>query len=110
MNKIRKGDEVVVRTGRDKNRRGHVIAVRADQRILVGGLNMVKKHVKPNPNQGIAGGVIEQEAAIHISNIMLFNPKTQKGDRVGVRVLSEKGKNGKQRKVRFFKSNNELVD
>ncbi len=73
MNKIRKGDEVVVITGRDKNRRGHVIAVRADQRILVGGLNMVKKHVKPNPNQGIAGGVIFVWVIFTVMNVFIAN-------------------------------------
>lgn len=104
MKKIRKGDEVVVITGKDKGRRGTVLKVRADNRIVVQGINLVKKHQKPNPMVGIPGGIIEKEMPIDISNVMLFNPATQKGDRVGFRTLDD------GRKVRFFKSNGEVVD
>lgn len=104
MNKIRKGDEIIVITGKDKGRRGTVLKVRADNRIVVQGINLVKKHQKPNPMVGIPGGIIEKEMPIDISNVMLFNPATQKGDRVGFRTLDD------GRKVRFFKSNGEVVD
>ncbi|MFZ5467185.1 MAG: 50S ribosomal protein L24 [Pseudomonadota bacterium] len=104
MNKIRKGDEIVVITGKDKGRRGTVLKVGADNRIVVQGINLVKKHQKPNPMVGIPGGIIEKEMPIDISNVMLFNPATQKGDRVGFRTLDD------GRKVRFFKSNGEVVD
>ena len=104
MNKIKKGDEVVVISGKDKGRRGTVLKVFADDRVLVEGVNVAKKHQKPNPNAGVQGGIVEKEMPLHVSNVMLFNPLTKKGDRVGVRVL-EDGK-----KVRFFKSNDEVVD
>lgn len=104
MNKIRKGDEILVITGKDKGRRGTVLKVGADNRIVVQGINLVKKHQKPNPMVGIPGGIIEKEMPIDISNVMLFNPATQKGDRVGFRTLDD------GRKVRFFKSNGEVVD
>ncbi|MEW6691649.1 MAG: 50S ribosomal protein L24 [Pseudomonadota bacterium] len=104
MNKIRKGDEIIVITGKDKGRRGTVLKVGADNRIVVQGINLVKKHQKPNPMVGIPGGIIEKEMPIDISNVMLFNPATQKGDRVGFRTLDD------GRKVRFFKSNGEVVD
>jgi large subunit ribosomal protein L24 len=104
MNKIRKGDQVVVIAGRNKGRRGAVIEVLGDDRVRVEGLNMVKKSQKPNPQAGVAGGLVEREAPLHISNVLLFNPATQKGDRVGFKTLA----NGK--KVRIFKSNKEVVD
>jgi len=104
MRKIKKGDEVIVITGKDRDRRGTVLRVRADDRIYVEGINMVKKHQKPNPNIGVAGGIIEMEAALHVSNVAIFNPATGKGDRVGFRQLED------GRKVRFFKSNNEVID
>lgn len=104
MKKIRKGDEIIVITGKDKGRRGTVLKVGADNRIVVQGINLVKKHQKPNPMLGIPGGIIEKEMPIDISNVMLFNPATQKGDRVGFRTLDD------GRKVRFFKSNGEVVD
>ena len=104
MNRIRKGDEVVVITGKDKGRRGTVLTVFADDRVLVEGVNVAKKHQKGNPNQGIQGGIVDKEMPIAISNVMVFNPKTKKGDRVGIRSLDD----GK--KVRFFKSNGEVVD
>lgn len=104
MNKIRKGDEVIVITGKDKGRRGSVSKVLTDGKVLVDNINMVKKHQKPNPNRGTQGGIVEIEAPIQISNVMLFNPATGKGDRVGVRTLED------GRKVRYFKSNDEVVD
>jgi large subunit ribosomal protein L24 len=104
MNKIRKGDEVVVIAGKDKGRRGSVLKVYEDDRVLVENVNMAKKHQRPNPNAGVTGGIIEKEMPIHISNVMLFNPVTKKGDRVGLRKLED------GRKVRFFRSNNEVVD
>ena len=103
MNKIRKGDEVVVITGRDKGRRGTVIRV-LDDKVFVENVNMVKRHTKPNPQRQVQGGIIEKEAAIDLSNVMLWNPVSKKGDRVGVRTLAD------GRKVRFFKSNKEVVD
>ncbi|MCC8998779.1 MAG: 50S ribosomal protein L24 [Candidatus Contendobacter sp.] len=104
MRRIRKGDEVIVITGKDKSRRGKITQVMSDERVIVAGLNMAKRHTKPNPARGIPGGIVEREAAIHVSNVMLFNPLTKKGDRVGFRVLED------GRKVRYFKSNNEVVD
>jgi large subunit ribosomal protein L24 len=103
MNKIRKGDEVVVTAGRDKGRRGTVVKVLED-RVVVEGINMVKRHTKPNQQQGAQGGIIEKEASIDLSNVALWNPVTKKGDRVGIRTLAD------GRKVRFFKSNKETVD
>jgi large subunit ribosomal protein L24 len=103
MKKIRKGDEVVVIAGRDKGRRGTVTKVLGD-RLIVEGINMVKRHTRPNPQRGIAGGIVEKELSIDRSNVMLWNPITKKGDRVGIRTLAD----GK--KVRFFKSNKETVD
>jgi len=104
MNKIRKGDEVVVIAGKDKGRRGAVLKVLEDDRVLVENVNMAKKHQRPNPNANVAGGIVEKEMPINISNVMLFNPVSKKGDRVGLRKLED------GRKVRFFKSNNEVVD
>ncbi|HEY3643929.1 MAG TPA: 50S ribosomal protein L24 [Gammaproteobacteria bacterium] len=104
MNKIRKGDEVVIISGKDKGRRGSVLKVLDDDRVLVENVNMVKKHQRPNPNANVAGGIVEKEMSIHISNVQLFNPVSKKGDRVGLRKLED------GRKVRFFKSNNEVVD
>jgi len=104
MNKIRKGDEVVVIAGRDKGRRGTVIKVLADERVLVENVNMVKRHTRPNPQRGVQGGIVEKEASLHLSNVMLWNPIAKKGDRVGVRALAD------GRRVRFFKSNDEVVD
>ena len=104
MNKIRKGDEVIVITGKDSGRRGAVIRVYDDDRVLVENVNMVKKHQKPNPNAGVQGGIIEKEMPLDTSNVMLYNPVTKKGDRIGFRFLKD------GTKVRFFKSNNEVVD
>lgn len=104
MNRIRKGDEVVVIAGKDKGRRGTVLKVLEGERVLVENVNLAKKHLRPNPNAGVTGGIVDKEMPIHVSNVMLYNPVTKKGDRVGVRTL-EKG-----RKVRFFRSNKEVVD
>ena len=104
MNKIRKGDEVVVIAGREKGRRGTVIKVLPNERVLVENVNMVKRHTRPNPQRGVQGGIVEKEAALHLSNVMLWNPAIKKGDRVGVRALAD------GRRVRFFKSNDEVVD
>ncbi len=104
MNRIRQGDEVVVIAGKDKGKRGSVTRVMPDGRLVVSDVNMVKRHTKPNPNRGVPGGIVEKEMPIDASNIMLFNPQTSKGDRVGFRTL-EDGK-----KVRYFKSTNEVVD
>ncbi len=104
MEKIKKGDDVIVIAGKDKGRRGTVLRVLRDKdRVVVEGVNMVKKHVRGNPQRGESGGIQEREAALHISNIAVYNPKTEKADRVGVKNVD--GKN-----VRYFKSNNELVD
>ncbi len=105
MKKIRKGDEVVVIAGKDRGKRGTVTAVLNDRdRVLVTNVNMVRKHQKPNPNAGITGGIVDKEMPIHISNVALYNPQTEKADRVGIKTLED------GRKVRFFKSNNEVVD
>ena len=104
MNRIRKGDEVIVIAGKDKGRRGTVLRVYRDGRVLVENVNVARKHQRPNPAAGKPGGIVEQEMPIHASNVMLFNPATQKGDRVGFRFLAD------GRKVRYFKSNNEVVD
>ena len=104
MARIKKGDEVVVITGKDKGRRGAVLRIYDDGRVLVENVNIAKKHQKANPNAGQPGGIISKEMPIDISNVMIFNPQTEKGDRVGYRSL-EDGK-----KVRFFKSNNEILD
>jgi large subunit ribosomal protein L24 len=104
MNRIRKGDEVIVITGRDKGRRGTVLRVYEDDRVLVENVNVVKKHQRPNPQRGVAGGIVEKEMPLQASNVMLWNPLAKKGDRVGIRTLQD----GK--KVRYFKSNNEVVD
>jgi len=104
MRRIKKGDEVIVIAGKDKGRRGNVVQVLDNDRVLVEGINMIKRHTKHNPARGIAGGIIEREASIHLSNVMLFNPSINKGDRIGFRTLED------GRKVRYFKSNNEVVD
>jgi large subunit ribosomal protein L24 len=104
MRRIRKGDDVVVIAGKDKGKRGSVLNVMPDGRVVVSDVNMVKRHTKPNPNRGVPGGIIEKEMPIDPSNIMLFNPQTSKGDRVGFKILED------GRKVRYFKSTDEVVD
>jgi large subunit ribosomal protein L24 len=104
MNKIRKGDQVVVLSGRDKGRRGAVIQVLADGRLVVESVNMVKKHQKPNPQGGKQGGIIEKEMPLARSKLAIWNPAAKKGDRIGIKTLTD----GKR--VRFFKSNGEMLD
>jgi large subunit ribosomal protein L24 len=104
MQRIRKGDEVIVITGRDKGKRGTVLRRVSADYLVVEGVNRVKKHQRPNPMKGVTGGIVDKDMPIHVSNIALFNPATQKADRVGVKRLED------GRKVRVFKSNGEQVD
>ena len=105
MNKIRKGDQVVVITGKDKGKRGTVLLVTPESdRVLVEGINRVKKHTKPNPMKATTGGILEKEMPIHVSNIAIFNPISSKADRVGFKTLED------SRKVRVFRSSGEVVD
>ena len=104
MNKIRKGDQVVVTTGKDKGKRGTVLRVLDTGKVVVEGVNRVKRHTRPNPIKGQTGGIVDKEMPIQASNVALFNPATGKGDRVGIRVLDD------GRKVRYFKSNGEVAD
>lgn len=104
MARIRQGDEIVVIAGKDKGRRGSVLRVYDDGRVLVENVNVVKKHQRGNPQAGQPGGIISKEMPIDVSNVMIFNPQTEKGDRIGFRLL------GDGKKVRYFKSNNEVLD
>ena len=104
MNKIRKGDNVIVISGRDKGRKGAVIRVLPDGKLLVEGVNRVKRHTRANPQRNQGGGIVEKEMPLHASKVALFNPATQKAARVGVKRLAD----GKR--VRFFKSNGEMID
>lgn len=104
MRRIKKGDEVIVIAGKDKGRRGMVLRTYEDGRVLVENVNIAKKHQRPNPSAQVPGGIIEKEAPLDESNVMLFNPATDKGDRIGIRTLED------GRKVRYFKSNNEVLD
>jgi large subunit ribosomal protein L24 len=104
MNRLRKGDEVVVITGKDKGRRGTINQVLTNGKVQVQDVNLVKKHQKGNPNAGVSGGIVDKEMPIENSNVMIYNPATGKGDRIGFKVLDD------GRKVRFFKSNNEVLD
>jgi len=104
MRKIRRNDEVIVLTGKDKGKRGTVLTVRGDGRLVISGINMIKRHTRANPQAGVAGGIVEKEAPIQASNVAIFNPATSKGDRVGFRVLEDKTK------VRVFKSTGEQID
>src|ERR671939_510497 len=104
MAKIRKGDDVIVITGRDRGKRGPVLRVIDSEHVIVEGANRVKKHQRPNPMKGITGGIVEKELPLHVSNVALFNPATKKADRSGIRTLED------GRRVRFFKSNGEVVD
>jgi large subunit ribosomal protein L24 len=103
MLRIKKGDEVVVTSGKDKGRRGNVLKV-LDEHVIIEGVNVAKKHVRPNPNAGGTGGIIDREMPLHVSNVMIYNPVSKKGDRVGFRRLED------GRKVRYFKSTKEVVD
>lgn len=104
MNRIKKGDEVIVIAGRSKGLRGHVLKVLDAERLLVENVNLVKRHTKPNPQAQIQGGILEKEAPIHVSNVMLFNAATNQGDRVGFKTLED------GRKVRVYRSTGEVVD
>jgi large subunit ribosomal protein L24 len=103
MNRIKKGDQVVVIAGKDKGKRGDVVRVDGD-RVVVSNVNIIKRHTKPNPQAGVAGGVVEREASMHISNIALFNPASGKGERIGFKVLED------GRKLRVFRSSGEALD
>jgi large subunit ribosomal protein L24 len=105
MRKIRKGDDVVVTAGKDRGKRGNVLRVIPERdRVVVENVNIAKRHTKANPQRGIPGGIVEHEMSIHVSNVMLYNPQTKQGDRVGFRILED------GRKVRIFKSTDEVVD
>ena len=104
-NKIRRDDEIIVLAGKDKGKQGKVLKViPGADRLIVEGVNLIKKHQKPNPNAGVAGGIVEREMPIDASNVMIFNPTTNKGDRIGFKLLKD------NKKVRYFKSNGEVVD
>lgn len=104
MRKIKKGDEVIVLTGKDKGKRGSVLNVLDADSVLVENINMVKRHTKANPQRGESGGILDKEMPLNVSNVALFNPQTGKGDRVGFKILED------GRKVRIFKSTGEVVD
>ena len=104
MKKIRKGDQVVVTTGKDKGKRGTVLRMVGEDKVVVENINIAKKHVRPNPMQGEQGGIVDKEMPLHVSNVALYNHATGKADRVGMKVLDD------GRKVRVFKSNGEVVD
>ena len=104
MQRIKKGDEVVVLAGRDKGKRGTVLRRVDGEHVVVEGVNRVKKHQRPNPMKGVTGGIVDKDLPIHVSNVALFNPATKKGDRIGVKTLDD------GRKVRVFKDNGEQVD
>jgi large subunit ribosomal protein L24 len=104
MQRIKKGDQVIVVAGKDKGRRGTVLRVEQSGRVVVENLNVAHKHQRPNPQKGVAGGIVDLEKSLDPSNVMLFNPTTEKGDRVGFRLLSD------GRKVRYFKGNGEVLD
>jgi len=103
MNRIKKGDQVIVTAGKDKGKKGDVVRVAGDK-VVVSNINIIKRHTKPNPQAGQPGGVVEREAPIHISNVMLFNPASGKGERIGIKVLED------GRKLRVFRSSGEAVD
>ena len=104
MRKIRKGDEVIVIAGKDKGKRGTVLRAVDSDRVVVEGVNKVKKHERPNPMKGVTGGISEKEMPLQVSNVALFNAATKKGDRIGIRTLND------GRRVRYFKSNGEVLD
>jgi large subunit ribosomal protein L24 len=104
MRKIKKGDDVVVIAGKDKGKRGAVLRVVDAEHVLVEGVNMVKKHQRPNPNKGATGGIVDKEMPLHISNVAIYNATTQKADRVGFKLMND------GRRVRVFKSNGEMID
>ncbi len=104
MRKLRRDDEVIVIAGRDKGTRGTISRMVGDDRVIVAGVNMIKRHTRPNPNLGQAGGIVEKEAPLHISNVAIFNPGTGAADRVGIRIDEDGGK------TRFFKSSGDAID
>lgn len=104
MRKIKKGDDVIVITGKDKGKRGTVSRVVDLEHVLVEGANRVKKHQRPNPMKGASGGIVDKEMPLHVSNVAIFNPGTKKADRIGVKLL------GDGRRVRYYKSNGEVID
>ncbi|MFQ5995378.1 MAG: 50S ribosomal protein L24 [Acidiferrobacterales bacterium] len=104
MPKIRKGDQVVVLSGKEKGKQGAVLKILPGDRVLIENVNIVKRHTRPNPNKGVTGGIVDKEAPVHVSNVALYNPSTGKGERVGVKFLED------GRKVRYFKGNGEVVD
>lgn len=104
MRKIKKGDQVVVRAGKEKGKRGAVLRVLPNDRVLVENINIVKRHTRPNPNKGVTGGIVDKEAPIHISNVALYNAGVGKGERVGIKFLED------GRKVRYFKGSGEVAD
>ncbi len=104
MRKLRREDEVIVIAGRDKGARGTITQMVNDDKVIVAGVNMIKRHTRPNPNLGQPGGIVEKEAPLHISNVAIFNPDTEAADRVGIRIGEDGGK------TRFFKSSGEAID
>ena len=104
MRKLKKGDEVIIIAGKNKGQRGSIIKMVSDEKVLVENINMIKKHQRPSPQLGVPGGIIEKEAPMSISNVAIYNAATGKADRIGMRSLDD------GRKVRFFKSNNEVID
>jgi large subunit ribosomal protein L24 len=104
MNRIRKGDDVIVTTGRDRGKRGTVLRIVDAEHVIVEGANRVKKHQRPIPMKGVTGGIVDRDMPLHVSNVALYNPTTKKGDRVGIRVLED------GRRVRYYKSNGEVID
>ena len=104
MRKIKKGDQVIVRAGKEKGKQGTVLRVLPNNRVLVENINIVKRHTRPNPNKGVRGGIVDKEAPIHISNVALYNPGVGKGERVGIKFLED------GRKVRYFKGSGEVAD
>lgn len=104
MRKIKKGDDVIVTTGKDKGKRGAVLRIIDAEHVIIEGANKVKKHQRPNPMRGLTGGIVDKEMPLHVSKVAIYNPQTRKADRVGIRTLED------GRKVRFFKSNSEVID
>ena len=104
MSKIKRDDEIIVTVGKDKGKRGKVLKIKPDGRLLVAGINIIKKHQKPNPQLNVTGGIIEKEAAIQASNVAIFNPTSKKADRIGFKILDD------NKKIRVFKSSDEAVD
>ena len=109
MNRIKKGDQVIVIAGKDKGKQGEVVRM-AGEKVVVANINIIKRHTKPNPQANQPGGVIEREAPIDISNVMLFNPATGRGDRISFKIIPARSKEEKPKKIRLFRSNGEAID